>query len=480
MTDLRPYQQSAVTQTLADLDRGLRSVVVVAATGSGKTVIGADLVQRLAGAGRKILWVAHRIELVDQALARMGIACGKIVAGEPSTDGACIVASKDTLLAREMPPGITDIVVDEVHHVMSAGYLKLLDRAPQADLIGLTATPCRLDGKGLGEVFNSMVIAAKTSELIAAGHLVKPRVFTVPVLPDLSGVSKSRGDYKQDELEVACNVPRLRGDIVEHWRGQCAGMPTVLFAVSIAHSKALCQDFANAGITAVHVDGTMSATARDAALDAVRSGAASVLSNVGIVTEGWDFPALACCILARPTASLSLLLQMWGRIMRPFGAKRATVLDHAGNVVRHGVLPDTDIEWSLDAAKVKPPKQSVTNCPACYTLQLSTNVTCEACGAKLHADKKAKKPPAEVLADTTTQLAEVDTIVAKAVLGWLESVKDKPEAVGNYTLRLCERFRLGAKAKRPLPPDFHLFVLRQRGNLGKAAWAYNHAKKKWP
>ena len=467
----RVYQTRAESAVLGELASGARSVCLVAPTGAGKTRMGANVVRALTSNGARVLWIAHRHELVQQAIGAMGIPVGVIQAGAPSGTGQCIVAQLQTLVRREVP-AVDVVIIDEAHRSLAKSYTAILDQVPLADVIGLTATPCRLDGKGLGEVFNRLIVAARTSDLIRDGYLMRPTVYVAPVEPDLKGVHKQGGDYKADELEAAVNKPALRGDVVRHWLERSAGKPTVCFAVSVAHSRALVEDFAAQGVTAVHVDGDTSPERRGEALAMIRDGRAQVLCNVGIVTEGWDFPELHTCILARPTASLSLLMQMWGRIMRPAPGKTgALVLDHSSNVMRHGVLPWTDVEWTLESSKRPTVASGVVNCPQCYVLQMKDNDVCEGCGAKLAKPRvKTKKEQGEIITDATTALVEYDTAVARSVLTWLERVKQRE--CSPYVLRLMERYRLGTKHKNPLPADFDRYVLAAKGDLGKAAWLF--------
>ncbi len=471
MITLRDYQSRAVDNVLGGLEGGARSVCLVAPTGAGKTRMGSALVQHFVRQGRRVLWVAHRVELVKQAVDSLGVPCGLVVAGSPkwAADGMpCVVGSLQTLARRDVPP-VDLIFVDEAHHIMSKTYQRLLERLPGAQLVGLTATPCRLDGKPLGSVFQSLQVAAKVSDLIEQGHLVKPRVFTTPAEPDLGGVKKTAGDFNEQQLEEVCNTTTLRGDIVRHWQERSAGKPTVLFAVSLEHSRALVEDFARVGVKAVHVDGEMGKVERDAALLAVRSGQAKILCNVGIVTEGWDFPQLETCIFARPTASLSLVLQMVGRVMRPWPGKDALVLDHAGNFLRHQVLPWTDIDWTLDVARKQAKPGSLKNCPACFSIMPSGVQACASCG---HVFERKQRERGEVTTDNAAQLSEVTSLEALLVNQYLERRK---EPLKPYTQKLVDQVRAGKVRE-----DFLPFLRRAKGSVGKAAYEYKQACGRWP
>jgi superfamily II DNA or RNA helicase len=470
LSPLRDYQGRAVDETLERLCTE-RAVCLIAPTGAGKTRMGAALVHDFVRRGLRVLWVAHRAELITQAVEALGMPCGLVVAGAPAIASKmqCVVASLQTLVRRQMPD-CDVLIIDEAHHIMSQSYRTLIERAPRARLIGLTATPTRLDGKPLGEIFSSAVVAATVSELIGHGFLVKPHVFSTPVLPDLEGVKKTGGDFNEAQLELACNTATLRGDIVRHWQERSNGKPTVLFAVSIEHSKALVADFDAIGARAVHVDGSISKGARAEALQAVRAGAAKVLCNVGIVTEGWDFPALETCVLARPTASLSLLLQMVGRVMRPHpGKDGALVLDHAGNHVRHGVLPWSDIDWA-DRMKRKPKEKApgMRRCQECGAVYPVEEECCPECGF-VPEQSRERKP---VTVDQSINLAELTDELLISVMRKNDSRKAPLSA---YLQRLTTKLVAGKTHE-----SFRGYVERCNGSIGQAAYEFKRDLGRWP
>lgn len=385
---LRDYQRDAVDQVTAALDR---RPILVAPTGSGKTVMAVALVNEL---GRPTLWLAHRKELIDQAanhLRRHGLAPGIIKAGYRPTAGAVQVASVQTLVRRTMPPAGL-IVIDEAHHVTSGTHTTILDRYPEALICGLTATPFRLDGRGLGDVFGEIVVAATTTDLCDAGHLHAPRVFAGRS-PDLRGARVRMGDYALADLAERANRRELTADIVTTWRAKSVGRRTVAFAVNVAHSRQIVAEFVAAGIAAEHVDGTTPAAERDAILARLRSGETLVVGNCMVLTEGWDLPALETAIVARPTASLNLHLQMIGRIMRACDGKAgAMVLDHAGNHHVHGLVTRR-IQYSLDgrvAGESDP--LGLRRCRACQLLFSPREDCCPDCGWRPEAARGRELP----------------------------------------------------------------------------------------
>ena len=375
---LRDYQRHAVDRVKAALDR---RPVLVAPTGSGKTVMAVALVQEL---GLPTLWLAHRKELIDQAavhLEGLGLWCGRIMAGgEPAPLAKVQVASIQTLVRRAMPPAGL-IVIDECHHTPAGTYGRVLENYPDAHVVGLTATPFRLDGRGLGDVFKEIVVAAHTDDLCKAGVLHDPRVYAGKS-PDLRRVKISMGDYAIGELSKRTNTDEQNADIVKTWQEKSASRRTVAFAVDVAHSQAIVAAFRAAGVAAEHIDGTTPRDEREAILGRLRDARTHIVSNCMVLTEGWDLPALETAILARPTASLNLHLQMIGRIMRACPDKDgAIVLDHAGNHHVHGRVTRR-IEYSLDSDKKvgESDPLRLRRCQACQLLFDPGAPCCPECG----------------------------------------------------------------------------------------------------
>ncbi len=391
---LRPYQQAAVNELRARLRSGVRRVVIVAPTGSGKTVLAAYLIARAVERGSPVLFIAHRRELIGQAFTRLlGVGVpeshlGVMMGADPRRrPGAPVqVASVDTLRHRAKPRAEV-VFVDECHRALAKSYRDIAGAYPDAIHLGLTATPFRANGAGLGDAYDDLLVVASPRQLIAEGHLVEPRVYTVPAesLPDLSAVRVKRGDYDQRALAEAVDSKALVGNLVEHWMRHAQGVRTVAFAVSVAHSQHIAEQFRQAGVAAEHLDGATPADERDAILARLESGETTVVSCAMLLSEGWDQPSVKCAILARPTRSTGLYLQQAGRILRPFNGQRAIILDHGGCVLEHG-LPQDDRVFTLEGATKKRGGTSaapVRTCPSCFAvLPMSTRV-CPECDAVL-------------------------------------------------------------------------------------------------
>lgn len=341
---LRPYQTQAVADCLRLLRAGRRPVVV-APTGSGKTVLMATVAAAWPG---RVLWLAHRRELIAQARAKL-----------PPSVGVLSV-QKRTLPVADL------IIVDEAHHSTAPTYRNHIDRHTGA-LAGCTATPFRLDGEGLGQVFDELVVATTTAELIRDGVLIEPRYYSVPGV-DTTRLRKRGGDFRQDDAEKLMDRPAVVGCAIREYRKHSEGERAVAFCVTVAHAQHVAEAFRLDGIPAEVVSGVMKESERDAVLSRLSVGATRVVANCMVLTEGWDLPSLRTAIILRPTASLCLHLQMIGRIMRSSeGKDGAVVLDHAGNYKLHGMVTDP-IAFSLEGKVKKTGETGLKTCPSCYAI----------------------------------------------------------------------------------------------------------------
>lgn len=357
---LRDYQVRAVSDLRA---AAKNRPLYHAPVGSGKTNVACEVIRGAVAKGKRVIFVAHRRGLVFQArdrLATFGIEAGIVMGDEDPGLGPVYVASIQTLMRRTVPADV--LIIDEAHHATSATWKGVVARYPI--VVGLSATPYRLDGAPLGDVFGCIVSGPTVSELVADGVLINPRIFAPPG-PDLKGVHTRAGDYVESELEAAVNTPKLMGDIVTHWTKHARGGRTVAFGVGIAHSKAIANAFGNYGY---HIDGSTPQEERERAVAMLEDGRIKVLSNCDLISEGWDLPHLDCAILARPTQSLALHRQQIGRVMRACAGKTgALILDHAGNTHRHG-LPTDEVEVSLEGKAKRVVEAAPRTCEKCFAI----------------------------------------------------------------------------------------------------------------
>jgi DNA repair protein RadD len=399
MTALRPYQGRTFELLDEAVAAGRRAPLLVLPTGAGKTVIACELMRRAFEGGQRSLFLAPRRELVVQAsrqLMRAGVGHGVLLAGADAEGGlysSTMVASVDTLLSRLVRrkwlvlPDPHLVIVDEAHLSITELRKRLIGMWPGALRVGLTATPTRKDGRALGLVYDELIEPCTVASLVHDGFLVRARYFSVSE-PDLTRVRTVAGDYHQGELEVAVNQPQLIGDVVGHWLRHAAGRRSVVFATSIKHSAALCEEFLRAGVAAEHVDADTPQELRDATFERFRCGQTQVLTNVFLAAYGFDLPELSCVVLARPTKSLMLYLQMIGRGLRTADAKdNCLVLDHSGCVHRHGFAHDKR-EWTLEGKRALVEREKsgterreskLLTCPDCRAVFAGMRL-CPECG----------------------------------------------------------------------------------------------------
>lgn len=389
--NLREYQVEALVKLGQARKLGNKAVILKAPTGAGKTVIASTILLNCFTGNKRAMMMCDRIELINQTsetLEKYGIDHGVIQASHPKENWKKIiqVASVQTLARRNWI--VVDVLlIDEAHtlHKTHIQYIAwLLEQNSNVMIVGLTATPFT---KGLGKYFSKCIAVATTQQLIDLGFLCKPTVFA-PSAPDLEKIKVTGGDYQLDELEKATNTPKLVGDIVEHWINLAFDKPTIVFATSINHSKAIVDEFKRHGINAEHLDAYTDEIERKKIIKAFKSGTIKILSSVDILSKGFDYPGAEVAILARPTKSLSLYIQQGGRVLRispETGKKGCLILDHAGNTERHGFITDDTTEEldtgnKKDAIKstIKKDKHEPVVCPSCY-FNKATSI-CSNCG----------------------------------------------------------------------------------------------------
>lgn len=395
MLQLRNYQQKAVDDIRqAFLDKH-RAPLVVLPTGGGKTVIFSHVAASVSARGKRVIVLVHRVELLRQtsaALHKSGVDHSLInPLFTPDYRKNVQVASVQTLVKRlghiKTPPDL--IVIDEAHHATAGTWKKIVEAFPKARILGVTATPVRGDGTGLGihagGLFDQLIEGPNVQWLIDNGYLVKPVIYAPKERLDLSGVRIVRGDYDTKEITSRVDKPKITGDAVAHYRKLCSGEPAVVFCTSVLHAQHVADEFRAAGYSAYAVDGSMEDDIRKRILNGLGNGSVNVVTSCDLISEGTDIPAIACAILLRPTASLGLYIQQVGRALRPCaGKERAIILDHVGNVITHG-LPEEPREWSLDGIPKKSRKQnqekpiSVKQCMQCFAFHEPAPV-CPHCG----------------------------------------------------------------------------------------------------
>jgi superfamily II DNA or RNA helicase len=397
---LRDYQESAIDAVRAAF-RLYRSLLLVLSTGAGKTVIFSFIARAAAEKGRKVLILAHRDQLIKQASRKLrdyGVKHGIIMAGyTPDPVSRVQVASVQTMVRRikkiRFKPDM--IIIDEAHLSAAKSYRDILAAYPDALVLGVTGSPCRLDNQPLGKehggIYEFMIEGVSIKSLIERGFLVRPKVYGAERELDLSGVKKSMGDYNTEQLAAVVDKPKITGDAVKMYQTICPGAPAVAWCVTVEHATHVAEAFNSAGVRAEMLCGEHDSAHRDRVLAALDSGEVQVVTFVGILIEGVDCPAISAILMLRPTLSLSSYLQVIGRGLRPYTNRLGVVkdccyvLDHASLWKRHG-FADEEREWSLEvevkqkgSKKKQAEPSDAVQCKACFAVFVKAPV-CPCCG----------------------------------------------------------------------------------------------------
>jgi DNA repair protein RadD len=345
----RIYQQEYYI-ALRNAFRNHKRVCLQAPTGAGKTIIFSRIAAGIQSRGEYVLILVHRRELIKQTIAKfeyLGISPGVLAAGFEQHPNQPIQIASIQTLARHLDraPKARVVIVDECHHINSASWSKILTHYNGAYILGCTATPERLDGKGLDSHFDILVSGPSIADLIKQGYLADCRIFTARV-PDLSAIKRVAGDFAKAQLAKAMSQNTIIGNAVEHYREHAHGLPAIAFCCTVAHAQLVADQFDRAGYRAASIDGSMDTKRRDAIIHGLSSGRLHIVTSCDLISEGLDVPDVAVAILLRPTQSLTLYLQQVGRALRPKPIP-AIILDHAGNVHRHG-SPKIHRQWTLE------------------------------------------------------------------------------------------------------------------------------------
>lgn len=427
----RPYQDQALVDLRAT---GMDSVILYAPTGSGKTAVMCNITNRAVAKGRSVLFMGDSIEIVEQTSATMDWWRVKhgIIQGSNKRDRRpwelVHIATIQTLRNRTLPK--KDIVfVDECHLARAATWETVIQHYIDAGakIIGASATPCRLDGRGLGKLFKHIVCCPSIEELTEQGYLVPFWIFKPPS-PKLAGVPTEEGDWQKRGLAAVMDKPKLIGDAVAHYGTRARGRLAILAAVGIEHSKHLAAAFRAAGIPAAHADATTDREERKRVLSMPAPG---VICQVDICGKGWDRPEVSAVIDCRPTQSLARWLQFVGRGVRPFEFKETCVLlDHSGNVIRFG-MPDAAREWTLDETQCQPratagdPALAITTCRKCFGTFRSIVDVCPYCGAPVVRQVRRIEVEPGQLEEMRRDAKE------RAIENWREKVSENAEGISD-------------------------------------------------
>ncbi len=373
---LRDYQEDLIEQVREAYRRGYRSPCIVLPCGGGKSIIVAEIAKRTTYKENNVLFLIHRRELRDQIIrtfSRWGV--------DMSLCDVMMVQTAARRAEKLRPPSL--IITDENHHCLAASYKTIYEEFPKARFLGVTATPIRLNGDGLGDV-NDILIEGVSAKWLIGNNFLAPYDYYAPSVSDLTGIKISHGEYVASDIEKLLAKSTVFGDVIGCYKKLAKGKQAICYCASIRHSEEMAAAFRKSGIEAAHIDGSTPAAEREKLIDDFRRGAIDILCNVDLISEGFDVPDCECAILLRPTKSLTLYIQQSMRCMRYKPGKRAVIIDHVGNYARFG-MPDDDRKWSLekrDKADKKRSAETPVNarmCPRCYAVFRSAD-KCPKCG----------------------------------------------------------------------------------------------------
>ena len=475
---LRSYQIKAIDNLRYSFNtKGKKSPLLVMPTGAGKTVVFAAISKAISQKEKNVLILVHRRELIDQAskkLKNIGVDHGVIAAKYESSQNNIQIASVQTLVRRLVTNTFNPhyIIIDEAHHAAAGSWTKIIEHFKDAYKIGCTATPIRLDGRGLADYFDDLIKGPGVAKLINDKYLAPYKVFAPPLKINLDKVKTLGGDYQKKELEKQIDSADIIGDAVQQYKKHADGLPAIAFCISIKHATDVCNKFKDAGYKAAIVHGEMKVDDRDKAIKGLGNGKIQILTSVDVISEGTDVPDVSAAILLRPTKSEGLYLQQVGRVLRPKPDKTAIILDHVNSTRTHGFVDDKR-EWSLHSQKKKKKKGEVAphveTCKKCFATYKPTAI-CPVCGyqaenrerfikqeegeleeLKRKEQAETEKQQQKVLIATAKTLEELE-MVAKILgykKGWayrvFESRKNKVPKRFAKTLNKSAKFAKGKK-----------------------------------
>jgi len=431
--ELRQYQIDSVEGLRKSLRSGHKKPILVSPTGSGKSITAGQIISGLLGNDKKVLWMVHRRNLVfdmrEKLMEKFNIDAGIIMAGVKSELDKQVQLCSIWTYNRRLD--IEDlawnrffydadaVLVDECQHAVSKSYKDIIKLYNDKIIIGFTATPCRGDGRGLGEVFDDLVIGPTVKTLTEQGYLSPVRYF-VPKKIDLEGVPITMGDYQVDALGKKMTNKKLIGDIVENWLRIGENRNTLVYTVDVRHSIAIQEAFEKAGIRTARLDARSSDEERDEAFNDLKNGRISVVINIALYLEGLDVSNISCVVFARPTKSLGLYRQAGGRGLRiEDGKENLIFLDHANVVSEFGFL-DFETEWTLDGKKLawsKPKRvdvEKMVHCRACGLVFKGSSI-CPDCGTEVCSFGRDIKTVEAELEELKAKEKKVDGPIEKRI-----------------------------------------------------------------
>ena len=381
---LREYQAELIGKIRFAILHGSKSIVSVLGCGGGKSVIQAEIAHSATDKGNRVLFLVHRKELCEQitnTFTAQGVDMDR-----------CSVSMVQTVSRHiDKLPEPQIIITDEAHHSTANSYKKIYEAFPNALRLGFTATPCRLNAGGLGEVYDKLITSVTTQWLIENNYLSPYKYYSVK-LADTSGLHIKAGDYKADEVAELMQNSEIYGETVKQWEKLAKNKKTIAYCASVEAAEETAEQFRQAGYTAASLSGSTPKELRAQIMQDFRDSKIMILTNCELFGEGLDVPDCECTVLLRPTQSLTLYIQQSMRSMRYMPGKTAIIIDHVGNCYLHG-LPDDNREWTLEPKKKQQNMVKIRECPNCYAVYPPTKQKCPYCGyaAVKEIQRKEKK-----------------------------------------------------------------------------------------
>lgn len=439
---LRPRQQEFVKKSVAALkEHG--NTLGIAPTGAGKTLMLSAVVGEILKKDHKALILAHRDELTSQNQNKFLRLNPKIItsvfdAKTKSFSGQAVFAMVQTLSRQanlDQIPSVDFLVIDEAHHAPSESYQNIINAVKKKNsktlIYGVTATPNRGDKKDLGKTFSNVADQIRISELIASGHLVRPRTFIIDVgtQENLKSVKKTAGDFDMKAVEEIMNKSLITEEVFNKWREFATDRKTVIFCSTLAHAKAVCDVFNNRGTKAVLIHSELNEAERKETLSSYEQGDAQVIVNVSVLTEGWDYQPTSCVVLLRPSSFKSTMVQMIGRGLRvvdqalhPSVIKEdCIVLDFGTSSLTHGCL---EVDAQLEKTEKKQKEKSDApqkKCRDCEALVPASCNLCPLCNYDFTL-REISLPKQEL---SGFAMSEIDLLTAKSNFQWCDIFGDE-------------------------------------------------------
>lgn len=429
------------------LAQGNKSVLIVSPAGSGKSVVISEIARLTQERGGHVMFTVHRKELVEQ------------ITGSFKNNGVdiskCTIMTVGRIAHRlgKLPkPSL--IITDESHHSLASTYKKIYDYYSDVPRLGFTASPWRLSGKGLGDVYDTMV-EGPTVEWLIKNHFLAPyNYYSVKLINDSELKKSSTGDFTNKSIDDAVGKT-IFGDVIKTYKEKINGQRTIVYAHSIEFSKSVSQQFNDAGISSAHADSKTPPREREQIMNDFREGKIKVLCNVDLISEGFDVPDCTAVIMLRPTESLVLDIQQSMRCMRYKPNKTATIIDHVANYSRFG-LPDTKRNWTLEGRKkTKSSGKSsvpIQTCPNCFGVIAAGYSICPLCGHEIETDKKEMKVDKTAKVERITKDFKFKTDYSE-----IKYAKMNPKEANSF-----RDLQLIAKARK-YKPGWAYFQAKQRG-----------------